>query len=101
MKYSLIPVAAAAALLTGCATDGAYISSGYPGYYSAAGYYNSTPYYSQQPAYIYSAPVYRGNARRGDRDRDHDGVPNRLDADRDGDGVPNRLDARPNNARRQ
>lgn len=35
------------------------------------------------------------------RDRDHDGVPNRLDRDRDGDGVPNRLDRAPDNPHRQ
>lgn len=32
-----------------------------------------------------------------DRDRDHDGIPNRQDRDRDGDGVRNRQDAAPNN----
>lgn len=31
------------------------------------------------------------------RDRDRDGVPNRMDRDRDGDGIRNREDARPNN----
>lgn len=35
-------------------------------------------------------------ARSGYRDRDRDGVPNRVDRDRDGDGVPNRYDRRPN-----
>jgi hypothetical protein len=35
------------------------------------------------------------------RDRDHDGIPNRVDRDRDNDGVPNRWDARPNNPRVQ
>ena len=30
------------------------------------------------------------------RDRDRDGVPDRVDRDRDGDGVPNRQDRRPN-----
>lgn len=33
------------------------------------------------------------------RDRDRDGVPNRVDRDRDGDGVPNRRDNRPNDPR--
>ena len=37
---------------------------------------------------------------RGDRDRDHDGVSNRVDRDRDGDGVRNRQDSRPNDPRR-
>jgi hypothetical protein len=36
-------------------------------------------------------------ARRGYRDRDRDGIPNRWDRDRDDDGVPNRWDRRPNN----
>jgi hypothetical protein len=35
------------------------------------------------------------------RDRDRDGVPNRVDRDRDGDGVPNRLDRAPDNPHRQ
>lgn len=39
--------------------------------------------------------------RRGERDSDRDGVPNRVDRDRDGDGVPNRFDDRPNNPYRQ
>jgi hypothetical protein len=34
------------------------------------------------------------------RDKDRDGVPNRLDRDRDGDGVPNRVDRAPDNPRR-
>nr|AHZ45696.1 hypothetical protein [uncultured bacterium] len=36
----------------------------------------------------------------GYRDRDRDGVPNRVDRDRDGDGVANRYDRRPDNPRR-
>ncbi len=60
--------------------------------------------------YYYNAPTWaerdgrwemsRGNWVRGRRDRDGDGVPNRVDRDRDGDGVPNRLDNRPNNPNR-
>ena len=34
------------------------------------------------------------------RDRDRDGVPDRVDRDRDGDGVSNRQDRRPNDPRR-
>ncbi len=34
------------------------------------------------------------------RDRDRDGVPDRVDRDRDGDGVPNRQDRRPDDRRR-
>ncbi len=45
--------------------------------------------------------AYRGDrVDRGDRDRDRDGVPNRVDRDRDGDGVPNRQDRRPDDPRR-
>ena len=36
----------------------------------------------------------------GDRDRDRDGVPDRVDRDRDGDGVSNRRDRRPDDPRR-
>ena len=45
---------------------------------------------------------YRDREYRGerDRDRDRDGVPNRVDRDRDGDGVPNRQDRRPDDPRR-
>ena len=34
------------------------------------------------------------------KDRDRDGVPDRVDRDRDGDGVRNRQDRRPNDSRR-
>ena len=40
------------------------------------------------------------DARYSNRDRDRDGVPNRVDRDRDGDGVPNRYDNRPSNPSR-
>lgn len=42
-----------------------------------------------------------GVPNRLDRDRDNDGVRNRADRDRDGDGVRNRRDARPNNPNRR
>ena len=46
-------------------------------------------------------PGYRGGHEyRGARDRDRDGMPNRVDRDRDGDGVRNRDDRRPDNPRR-
>ena len=45
-------------------------------------------------------PVESGHDYRGYRDRDRDGVANRVDRDRDGDGVPNRHDRRPDNPRR-
>jgi hypothetical protein len=38
--------------------------------------------------------------QRHGRDRDRDGIPDRMDRDRDGDGVPNRVDRRPDNPRR-
>jgi hypothetical protein len=41
---------------------------------------------------VHDGPAYR--------DRDGDGVPNRVDRDRDGDGVPNRYDGRPANPNR-
>ena len=45
-------------------------------------------------------PHRHDGAYRGERDRDRDGIPNRVDRDRDGDGVRNRQDARPNDPRR-
>jgi hypothetical protein len=39
-------------------------------------------------------------SRPQERDRDRDGIPDRVDRDRDGDGVPNRMDRRPDNPRR-
>ena len=55
--------------------------------------------------YVYAHPewVQRDGhwvLRRGQWDRDRDGVPNRMDRDRDGDGVPNRRDSHPDNPRR-
>jgi hypothetical protein len=41
-----------------------------------------------------------GRQYQGNRDRDRDGIPNRMDRDRDGDGVPNRQDRRPDDPRR-
>ena len=47
-------------------------------------------------------PVERGHSYHGGgyRDRDRDGIANRVDRDRDGDGVRNRYDRRPNDPRR-
>lgn len=96
MKSLLLPLSLCAAL-AGCATyvdpyGAGYGYNTYPGYTTtyphAYGVYEATPY-----------PVYP-NEVRGRRDRDRDGIPNRVDADRDGDGVPNHRDARPNNPRR-
>ncbi len=39
--------------------------------------------------------------RQGNRDQDHDGIPNRYDTDRDGDGKPNRWDSNPANPNRR
>lgn len=86
MKTLIITAAAAVTLLSGCV--------GYaPGY---------EPGYGAQPVYrndAYRNDAYRNEAR-GNRDRDRDGIPNRVDRDRDGDGVPNRYDNRPNNPNR-
>lgn len=99
----LLAMLIAAAGLSGCVAYG-------PGYYDGAyganygGYYGqSTPYVVEQPLYIYGSGGYRYDlhVHRGRRDRDGDGVPNRLDRDRDGDGVNNRRDAYPNNPRRR
>lgn len=74
MKTILLALGAAGAL-SGCV--------GYGGGYSS-GYYGNPSY--GYPGYIggsvYSAPAYRhdgGISPRYDRDRDHDGVPNRFD----------------------
>ena len=100
MKALLVPLVACAAL-AGCATYGdpygyggygnGYYGSAYPTYPAVSGsiYYSNTPNYNHGPG------------QRQYRDRDRDGVPNRMDRDRDGDGVPNRLDDRPNNPRRR
>lgn len=44
-------------------------------------------------------PAWRDRAARRDRDRDRDGIPDRVDRDRDGDGIPNRVDSRPGGIR--
>ncbi len=97
-----------------------------PGYIWAPGYWEdrrdryqwvSGRWVRERPGYYYRAAtwVQRGDQwvlneggweresrdrRAGDRDRDHDGVPNRKDVDRDNDGVPNRQDSRPDDPRR-
>ncbi|TWO73347.1 hypothetical protein FN976_00435 [Caenimonas sedimenti] len=94
MRKFVLPLFAAMAL-GGCATDASYV-----GYSYGSGWGN--PYYGSVGI---SAPlVIEGHGwrdGRGMRDRDGDGIPNRMDRDRDGDGVRNRADARPNNPRRQ
>ena len=91
---------AAAAALAGCASygDPYGYGYGYGGTYPSA----SMVYQSSSPGYGYYGgyPGYAYPTVRGQRDRDGDGIPNRLDVDRDGDGVPNELDRRPNNPRR-
>jgi len=100
MKALLIPAAAAVALLTGCVGYGdpvgygygypGTVVGGYPGTVGVApvygGAYGTYPYYQRAPIM---------------RDRDRDGIPNRMDADRDNDGVPNPFDARPANPYRR
>lgn len=103
MKALLIPLAACAAL-AGCAVYDApyygygqgYGYSGYTGYAYPA--YPARVYQSYPNYYVYN--TYPQQRYYRDRDRDRDGIPNRMDADRDNDGVPNRRDAYPNNPRR-
>lgn len=89
-----------------------------PGYWNWTGHrytWVKGHYEKVRPGYIYQRAEWRrdrngwyleqGGWRHGDRvaprrDRDGDGVPNRVDRDRDNDGVPNRADARPNNPNR-
>ena len=92
-----------------------------PGYVWVPGYWNwnaqrhrhqwvAGTWVRERQGYYYNEPRWverdgrwmlnRGAWARGQRDRDRDGVPNRMDRDRDGDGVPNRLDSNPNNPRR-
>ena len=98
----------AVAGLGGCAV---YPAPGYGPYESAGAVYGQPYAVENSPVYINGSvgyqrgyappPVYQGGRGYrpgyGYRDRDGDGVPNRLDRDRDGDGVRNRRDARPNN----
>lgn len=98
MKRLLLPIAACA-VLAGCATYGDPYGHGYGygyGYPSVSG----SVYYSNVPDHRGYAPGYGYDGRQY-RDRDRDGVPNRMDYDRDGDGVPNHMDSRPNNPRRR
>jgi hypothetical protein len=100
----LFALLAAAAGLSGCV---AYPYGG-PGYYGQGyygqGYYQGSPYVvePQSSLYIYGGSGYRGErgSHYGRRDRDRDGIPDRVDRDRDGDGVPNRADRRPYDPRR-
>jgi hypothetical protein len=90
--------------LAGCATYGDPYGYSYPTtVYPGTGVYQTGPGYTYGTPGVYygsgSYPVHQGD-RRGMRDRDRDGIPNRVDRDRDGDGVPNNQDARPNNPRR-
>jgi hypothetical protein len=123
--------AAAMALLAAPAHAGGasiHLNIGTPGYYYPQPYVYSQPsyvytqpaygYVYTQPSYVYTRPghVYYGQQRyrrggrdfdrdgipnRFDRDRDNDGRPNYRDRDRDGDGVPNRYDRRPDNPYRR
>ncbi|HUH95429.1 MAG TPA: hypothetical protein VL742_20090 [Casimicrobiaceae bacterium] len=74
MRLALVAAAACAALLAGCATEGAYYGSSYPYYGYGYGY----DYYDYGPAY-YSAPGYfsfsygdgGGHRWNGDHDWNH------------------------------
>jgi hypothetical protein len=96
----LLPLAACAAL-AGCVSYGDPYGAVYP---SSGYYYGNAPGYVTNGAYVTPGYVYGTNGvynnGRGMRDRDRDGIPNRLDNDRDNDGVPNQYDSRPNNPRR-
>lgn len=97
----LLALLLSAAGLSGCVAY-PYGSPG-PGYYGGGGHYQGTPYTVEpQSVYIYGSDGYRASPGyySGRRDRDRDGIPDRLDRDRDGDGIPNRLDRRPSNPRR-
>ena len=103
----LVPLLAVAGL-SGCVAyggdpyyTGGAVYSPNPYYSSGSVYYGNTVPYPVQtaPTYIYEGGVHQRRPR-GERDRDRDGIPNRVDRDRDGDGVRNRDDARPNNPRR-
>jgi hypothetical protein len=102
MKSALTAILACAGLAGCVGYGGVGYGTGYGAYpyggygYSQPGYYYGNPGYVYGGTAVYSAPAHG----RGMRDRDRDGIPNRMDSDRDNDGVPNRLDARPNNPRR-
>lgn len=97
----------AVAGLSGCAVYPA------PAYETYGGVVVGQPYAVAPPMPIYSgvyryngSPVYahpriHNRVHSGARDRDRDGVPNRVDRDRDGDGVRNRQDRRPNDPGRR
>jgi len=48
----------------------------------------------------YEVPARNPGPYYSERDRDRDGIPDRVDRDRDGDGVRNSQDRRPDNPRR-
>ena len=98
MKALLIPIVACAAL-GGCAVYGD--PYGYNGYGYGAPAVSGSVYYSNTGNYNGRGGYYGGAQGGQYRDRDRDGVPNRMDRDRDGDGVPNNYDSRPANPRRR
>ncbi len=78
--------------------SGVYRSGGFPQAYPRAGHrVHPGPVILPPPHPRMHAP----RPGRGGRDRDRDGIPNRLDRDRDGDGVRNRHDRRPNDPGRR
>ena len=106
----LLALLLATAGLSGCVGYG-YPYAGGAGYYGQGAYYGqgvyTQPYVVDPSITIYGGTHYRsapvpayGPRGRGDRDRDRDGIPNRVDRDRDGDGVPNSVDRRPMDPRR-
>jgi hypothetical protein len=105
---STLAAVVTAAALAGCAAYGDPYATSYPsGVYSTTAVYQGVPGYGPYGQYSqygqygqYGAyptyPAYQGvPTMRGERDRDRDGIPNRIDRDRDGDGVPNEYDRHP------
>ena len=94
--------------IQGGASYGTYGSHGY-GAYPQPYIYPQGYYHPGYRAFPRAAPPRhwaRPDARpmrpgHGARDRDRDGIRNRLDRDRDGDGVRNRHDRRPNDPGRR
>ena len=81
--------------------SGVYRSGGYPHAYPRR--YAAPPprfYVPQGPRPGIRPGMHGPRPWQGARDRDGDGIPDRLDRDRDGDGVRNRSDRRPGNPNR-
>ena len=80
---------------------GVYRQGGYGQPYAYPRGYNRAPPPSAFSHHPQSPHGYAPRPGHGARDRDRDGIPNRMDPDRDGDGVRNRRDRRPNDPGRR